>query len=84
MKVVVYTNYGTPDELQVKDVAKPVPTDDELLIKIHSKVPEALQYLGEGHAKGKLVITINWNSNEGLSCFKFKNDIGRFGPRERK
>jgi NADPH:quinone reductase-like Zn-dependent oxidoreductase len=36
MKAIVYTQYGTPDELRLEEVAKPVPADDELLIKIHS------------------------------------------------
>jgi NADPH:quinone reductase-like Zn-dependent oxidoreductase len=36
MKAVVYTKYGPPDVLQLTEVAKPVPTDDELLIKVHA------------------------------------------------
>src|SRR3954452_23442677 len=36
MKAVVYAEYGSPDVLQFKEVAKPAPTDDELLIKIHA------------------------------------------------
>ena len=36
MKAVVYTKYGPPDVLQVKEVAKPAPTDDEVLIKIQA------------------------------------------------
>ena len=32
MKAIVYTRYGSPDVLQVKEVEKPVPEDDEVLI----------------------------------------------------
>jgi NADPH:quinone reductase-like Zn-dependent oxidoreductase len=34
MKAIVNTHYGSPDVLQLKEVAKPVPKDDELLIKV--------------------------------------------------
>lgn len=36
MKAIVYQKYGSPDVLQFKEVAKPVPTDDEVLIKVHA------------------------------------------------
>ena len=36
MKVVVHTKYGAPDELQLQEIEKPVPTDDEVRIKIHA------------------------------------------------
>ena len=36
MKAVVYTNYGSPDVLEIKDIKKPVPNDDQVLIKVRA------------------------------------------------
>jgi len=49
MKVAVYTRYGPPDVVQIKDIGKPVPRDDEVLIKVRAaSVNPAEWYLMEG------------------------------------
>jgi NADPH:quinone reductase-like Zn-dependent oxidoreductase len=115
MKAIVQNSYGSPDQLELKEIPMPVINDDQVLVRVHaaslnsgdyfsvmgspwvarlsvgfprpkdyilgwdaagrveagkvapvidrtyplSKVPEALGYLGQGHARGKVVITMD-------------------------
>jgi NADPH:quinone reductase-like Zn-dependent oxidoreductase len=54
VKAIVYTKYGSPDVLQLKEVDKPVPKENEVLIKI---IASSVNEWDNGLISGKGILT---------------------------
>ena len=52
MKAIRYCEYGPPDVLRIAEVAKPVPNDDQLLVRVHAA---SLNFIDAALVRGPLV-----------------------------
>jgi NADPH:quinone reductase-like Zn-dependent oxidoreductase len=55
MKAIVYTKYGPPDVLQLKEVAKPVPTDNQVLVKVQAASVNTLDLAMRGPFLARII-----------------------------
>lgn len=59
MRAVVYDSYGPPDVLRLEDVERPIPKEDEVLIKIHATaVTRADCATREANRRSGLAVTL--------------------------
>ena len=71
MKAIVCTKYGPPDVLQLKEVEKPTPKDNEILVKVYA----ATVTMGDCEIRSLKL--------SGLLRFLMRLGIGFRGPRKR-
>jgi NADPH:quinone reductase-like Zn-dependent oxidoreductase len=67
MKAIVCTKYGSPDDvLELREVEKPTPKDDKVLVKVHAA---SVNYSEWAFVRGKPFISRLWS---GLLKPKYK------------
>jgi NADPH:quinone reductase-like Zn-dependent oxidoreductase len=67
MRAVVYDRYGPPDVLRLEDVERPIPKEDEVLVKVHATtVNRSDVHTREANRSSGLAMTLLSRSISGL------------------
>src|SRR5712664_3744042 len=59
MRAVVYDRYGPPEVQRIEDVERPVPKEDELLVKVHATTVNRLDvHTREANRRSGLAVSL--------------------------
>ena len=71
MKAIVFTKYGPPDVLQLKEVEKPTPKEDEVLIKVFATTVSSGDYRMRSSPASTRFMALLFGMNFGLTRPKY-------------